>query len=271
MIHKAAGSALTFVDDYPDRRHEGVRPPAVPWLSLQVTPRRRAPAPLRGDIAILSPHLDDAVYSLGAAIGESVRAGAHISVITVFAGDPDSRRPPSPWDRRFGFRSAGEAARARRAEDRRACELLGASPVWLPFDDEHGEPAGADELWESIQDAVGHVDAVLVPGFPLSHKDHLRLARVVLARRFETADLGLYAEQPYAAVVDKRPGVPTTLTTLMQREPDWRVLNVGVVARWRKVRAWRAYRSQFQYFGYRSLANVMRYEARHGGELTTLR
>jgi LmbE family N-acetylglucosaminyl deacetylase len=235
-----------------------------------VTPTRRAPALLRGEIAVLSPHLDDAVYSLGAAIGESVRAGARITVITVFAGDPSSTRPASPWDRRFGFRLAGEAARARRDEDRRACELLGASPVWLPFDDEHGEPPSAGELWASIRDAVGHVDAVLVPGFPLSHKDHLRLARVVLARHFGTPRLGLYAEQPYAAVRGAPPGVPTTLATLLHREPEWRPLDVGPVARWRKVRAWRAYRSQFHHFGYRSLVNVMRYETRHGGELTTL-
>jgi LmbE family N-acetylglucosaminyl deacetylase len=235
-----------------------------------VIPRRRTPAPLRGEIAVLSPHLDDAVYSLGAAIGESARAGAHITVVTVFAGHPDSTRPASPWDRRFGFRSAGEAARARREEDRRACALLGASPVWLPFDDEHGEPAGGDELWESIQAAVGEVDAVLLPGFPLSHEDHLRLARVVLARRFGAPRLGLYVEQPYAAVRGAPPSVPTTLATLVHREPEWRPLDVGPVARSRKVRAWRAYRSQFHHFGYRSLVNVMRYETRHGGELTTL-
>lgn len=227
------------------------------------------PAPLRGDIAILSPHLDDAVYSLGAAIGESVRAGARITVVTVFAGDPASTRPASPWDRRFGFRLAGEAARARRDEDRRACAMLGASPVWLPFEDEHGRPAEEDELWDGIEAAVGQADAVLVPGFPLSHRDHLRLSRVVLERPIGSARPGLYVEQPYAAVVGSPPGVPNALADLVRSDGEWRPLSVRAVARWRKARAWRAYRSQFRHFGYRSLVNAMRYEARHGGELAT--
>ena len=36
------------------------------------------------------------------------------------------------WDRRGGFATEGESARARREEDRRACAVLGATPVWLP-------------------------------------------------------------------------------------------------------------------------------------------
>jgi LmbE family N-acetylglucosaminyl deacetylase len=232
--------------------------------------RKRPGATLRGRVAILSPHLDDAAYSLGAAISESVRSGADVSLVTVFAGDPNSSRPASPWDRRFGFQLAGEAARARREEDMRACKLLGATPVWLPFDDQHGRPPAEDELWSSIHDAVGRADTVLVPGFPLDHADHLRLARVTLARQFGARRVGLYVEQPYAAVRGDPPGV-LPLASLAADEPEWQALNARVAARLRKVRAWRAYRSQFQHFGYRSLVNVLRYEARYGGELTTLR
>jgi LmbE family N-acetylglucosaminyl deacetylase len=226
---------------------------------------------LRGRVAVLSPHLDDGVYSLGAAISESVRSGAAITVITVFAGDPNSSRPASPWDRRFGFKLAREAARARREEDRRACALLGAAPVWLPFDDQHGRQVEDDELWKSIQHAVSPADTVLVPGFPLDHEDHLRLARLTLARRFGTKRVGLYVEQPYGAVRGELPRVPPALASLIAGEPRWHALSARVSARWRKVRAWRAYRSQFQHFGYRSLGNVLRYEVRHGGEMTTLR
>jgi LmbE family N-acetylglucosaminyl deacetylase len=222
---------------------------------------------LLGRIAILSPHLDDAAYSLGAAIAESVWSGASVSVITVFAGDPESTRPASPWDRRLGFRTAAEAARARRAEDRRACELVGASPVWLPFDDEHGTAPEGDELRSSIEQAIGEPDLVLVPGYPLGHADHVRLTRTVLERR-PAARLALYAEQPYAAVEGAPPSLPVELSVLVPGEPEWRALESGAAARLRKARAWRAYRSQFRHFGYRSLVTVMRYEARHGGELT---
>jgi LmbE family N-acetylglucosaminyl deacetylase len=232
--------------------------------------RRRASGIFRGHLAILSPHLDDAVYSLGATITESARSGTQVTVVTVFAGDPDSTRPASPWDRRFGFRLAGEAARARRDEDRGACALVGASAVWLPFDDEHGTPAEPAQVADAIADAVERADLVLIPGFPLGHQDHARLARAVLERPPAGVRLGLYAEQPYAAVVGTAPGVPATLEPLLETKPEWCALAVGASARVRKARAWRVYRSQFRHFGYRSLVNVMRYEARQGGELTAV-
>jgi LmbE family N-acetylglucosaminyl deacetylase len=232
--------------------------------------RTLRPAALGGRVAVLSPHLDDGVYSLGAAISECVRSGADVSLITVFAGDPDSSWPASPWDRRFGFRVAGEAARARREEDHRACSVLGATPVWLPFDDEFGPPTEDDDLWRSIRDAVARADIVLVPGFPLDHIDHVRIARLALSRPLGSARVGLYVEQPYAAVRGEPPTVAADLTSLLVDEPAWKAVRAPVAARWRKIRAWRAYQSQFQHFGYRTLVNVLRYEARHGGEMTTL-
>jgi hypothetical protein len=145
--------------------------------------------------------------------------------------------------------------------------LLGASAVWLPFDDEHGTPAGPDEVSNSLENAVGDADLVLIPGFPLDHKDHLRLAVTVLERPWPGSRFALYAEQPYAAVQGAPPSVPSELSRLVPGEPEWCALEVGRAARLRKARAWRAYRSQFRHFGYRSLVNVMRYEVRHGGEL----
>jgi LmbE family N-acetylglucosaminyl deacetylase len=232
--------------------------------------RKRAKIKLQGRVAVLSPHLDDAAYSLGAAISEGVRSGSDVSVITVFAGDPNSTRPASAWDRRFGFDLAREAVRARREEDRRACAVLGATPVWLPFDDQYGSLVEDDELWRSIQRAVARPDSVLVPGFPLDHPDHLRLARLALARGFASDRVGLYVEQPYAAVRGEPPGMPGALASVLGDEVEWQAIDAPVRARWRKVRAWRAYRSQFQHFGYRSLVTVLRYEARYGGEMTTL-
>ena len=237
---------------------------------------KRSQALLRGRVSVLSPHLDDAAYSLGAAIREGVLSGAEVSVITVFAGDPNSSEEASPWDRRFGFRSAGEAASARREEDGRACAILGASPVWLPFDDRHGRPVEDDELWHSVERALDRAETVLIPGYPLDHEDHLRLAQLALSRPLTAERVGLYAEQPYAAVRGREPRVPSALVPLVPlvplvaSEPMWRPLGARIGARLRKVRAWRAYRSQFGHFGNRSLVNVLRYEARQGGEMTTL-
>ena len=88
-----------------------------------------------GRVAVLSPHLDDAVLSLGAAIARAVREGATVTIVTVFAGDVDSALPASNWDRLAGFATEGEAAAARRVEDATACALLGAEPRPLPFPD----------------------------------------------------------------------------------------------------------------------------------------
>jgi len=82
---------------------------------------------------VLSPHLDDGVFSLGAAIARATRAVARVRVATLFAGDPGWERPAGDWDARTGFRTAGEAVAARRAEDERACALVGARPVWTPL------------------------------------------------------------------------------------------------------------------------------------------
>ncbi|HEV3227404.1 MAG TPA: PIG-L family deacetylase, partial [Acidimicrobiales bacterium] len=85
-----------------------------------------APA-LQGSVVVLSPHLDDAVLSLGATIAASVRAGASVRVVTVFSGDPTSTRAASRWEVQCGFSSAAEAARTRRDEDTVACGRIGAT------------------------------------------------------------------------------------------------------------------------------------------------
>src|SRR5690242_11145568 len=90
-------------------------------------------AALDRDVVVISPHLDDAVLSLGAALSWAARHGARVTVLTVLAGRPDSSTPAGEWDAGSGFGTEGEAATARREEDERACEVLGATPVWLPY------------------------------------------------------------------------------------------------------------------------------------------
>lgn len=84
----------------------------------------------------LAPHLDDAVLSCGGLIRRQVQAGDQALVLTVFAGDP----PPGQRSR-FAEELArrGEAAEdysaLRRAEDRAAAEVLGASWLHWPYAD----------------------------------------------------------------------------------------------------------------------------------------
>jgi LmbE family N-acetylglucosaminyl deacetylase len=215
-------------------------------------------ATLSGRVVALSPHLDDAVLSVGAALWGAARSGARVTVVTAFAGDPASTLSAGPWDARCGFENAGEAARARRGEDRSACARIGAEPVWLPFQDEQYTGGGdEDEVWEALAPLLAEADVVLAPGFPLDHHDHRRLTELVRARLSGPA-LGLYAEQPYAMIERSNRPVPVA-----GRVP------YGARAALAKLRASLAYRSQLLGFARPALRVpllILRHERGVGGE-----
>jgi LmbE family N-acetylglucosaminyl deacetylase len=70
------------------------------------------------DVAYVSPHPDDAVFSAAGAIALAAREGRRVAVVTLFTRGEDE----------------AESA-ARRAEDRAAVASLGAQPVDLGLDD----------------------------------------------------------------------------------------------------------------------------------------
>jgi LmbE family N-acetylglucosaminyl deacetylase len=189
-------------------------------------------------IVVVSPHLDDAVLSLGAGIASWARRGARVEVLTVFACDPDSDAPAGGWDRRGGFATEGEAARARREEDRRALAILGASPVWLPFGsvdfDRHGDET---DVREAIRAVTQGADELLLPGHPLSHPDHAWLAGVLDGAELGGGRLRLYAEQPYTRRAAEAP------------PPSFEPAAAGLRDRLAKWRAIRQYRSQLALLG----------------------
>jgi LmbE family N-acetylglucosaminyl deacetylase len=216
------------------------------------------PEPLRGRVAVLSPHLDDGVLSLGAAIAHAARRRAEVTMITVLAGDPESSLPAGSWDRRSGFATAGEAFGARRAEDARACELVGARPVWLPFFDSEYQRGGDEEIWPRLEGALGDAESVLVPGFPLQHEDHRWLRELVDRRGVGGRRLGEYVEQPYAGLWLPPASADQGL--------EWPRVAASVRDRFAKARASRAYASQLPLFGKRPVLRMTRSEAMRGGE-----
>ena len=253
-------------------------------------------------IAVLSPHLDDGVFSLGATIARATRSGAQIRIVTVFANDPQSDQPASPWDRTCGFGSTREAARARREEDARACALVGAAPVWLPFsDEEHGRGDDDDEIFRAVAAQAEWADAVLVPGFPLFHPDHAWLTRTVVVRGLGPTRLGFYVEQPYAswrligrgrrtwtmpgltpvrgvrnlaAILLRtrtgrrlqQPVLSEQLTSALADEPTWTAVGAAPRAWMAKQRAVQAYSSQLRAFGPLVGSRMALYELAWGGE-----
>lgn len=272
--------------------------------------RRRLPTPavagaaaatdVGRHVVVLSPHLDDAALSLGATIARASRSGARVDVVNVFANDPESTAGAGPWDAACGFTSAAEAARARREEDRRACQLLGAAAVWLPFADyEYEQDVDDDGLWAALADVVGAAETVLMPGFPLAAPDHLRLTRLLLARPLPGVRAGLYVEQPYATWrligrgrrtgaqgltpsqglrnlfaiafrtrTGRRLQAPSDPTGALERVDALAWLSLPMSPRdwWIKQRAIRAYTSQVDGFGPLVISRMVAYEVGWGGE-----
>ena len=222
-------------------------------------------------MAVLSPHLDDAALSLGAAVAAWSREGAEVRVVTVLAGRPDSTLPAGPWDLATGFATEGEATRARRLEDRSACAALGATAVWLDHADEQYDRGGTDdEIWPEILDGVAGASTVLAPGFPLSHRDHAWLALMTLTRRDPAWRVGLYVEQPYAIGA----GRPRDHRERFGFEPAFVPIRTSWRHRRAKRRALEAYGSQHRQLGWvvsGTWADLQRrlvaQERRRGGEM----
>lgn len=180
-------------------------------------------------IVVLSPHSDDGILSLGASMARWARCGSSVVLLTVFALDPGSDAATEGWDRRAGFATEGEAARARREEDRRAAGIVGATPRWLPFGSVDFERHGGDEdVAAGVVEATGEAELVLVPGSPLTHPDHALLHRLVTTS-IPADRLAEYAEQPY---------------TLRERSTPFAPVPLGVRDRRAKWQAVRRYRSQ---------------------------
>lgn len=191
---------------------------------------------------VLSPHCDDALLSIGAALSAHVRAGGSATVVTVLAGSPSSTAAAGEWDAASGFSSEGEAAAARRAEDEAACRIIGVRPVHLGgVDEQYEPPSSAAELWDAVRELSEVHDVVLVPGAPLVHADHRRLAEQATEALDARAAVLLYGEEPYL-LWSRRP--PSDRVLPDGRPISWRRHPATRTDSARKVRAVRRYRSQ---------------------------
>ncbi|WP_235024944.1 PIG-L deacetylase family protein [Caballeronia arvi] len=122
-------------------------------------------------LLVISPHLDDAVFSCGAAVA----AAPDSIVCTVFAGVPHDALITG-WDAQCGFTNAHQAMRARRAEDAAALDMLGARAIHLGFLDSQyagDSPATPDEIATALLDVIRATACrALVAPLGLFHSDH---------------------------------------------------------------------------------------------------
>jgi LmbE family N-acetylglucosaminyl deacetylase len=226
----------------------------------------------RGRTVIISPHLDDAVMSLGAAIATAVGLGASIEVLTVFGCNPASDTPATPWDAHSGFKTEGEAATGRREEDREACKRVGAEPQWLDFGNEEYPPQASEaEILSAVRSATRGADRALIPGYPLVHRDHVQLSRLLLREGLNGIPLGLYAEQPYV-FYDRRtrrqPVIASAIESMLAGPPAWAYQRLSRPQRQLKARAIRAYQSQLRQLGLSrwGVLRLLHHEGSLGGE-----
>jgi LmbE family N-acetylglucosaminyl deacetylase len=139
-----------------------------------------------GKVMVISPHLDDGVFSCGELIG-AVHGAV---VVTIFAGVPPASGAVPEWDRAAGFESVQQALATRRLEDRRALELLNAVPQWLDFcDSQYGAPASDAAIAAALDSALHRhgPDTVMIPG-GLFHSDHLLAHQAALRVRQHDAE-----------------------------------------------------------------------------------
>lgn len=217
--------------------------------------------------------------SIGAGLAAAARAGAEVEIVTVLSGDPGQVAAADASNRHAGFAIAGQAARARQAEDAAACERIGARPVWLGFSDDRNDPRPGDGvIAPAVRAALEDSDVALVGGWPLSHPDHAWLTRLALGVIAPTVRVGLFVEQPYAAwqAASREHGL--RVGRLLGRPTGAPLLSAG--APWARLpagpRDWKAkrdaaaeYRSQLPVLRHWPLARIAAYELLHAGERVT--
>jgi LmbE family N-acetylglucosaminyl deacetylase len=232
---------------------------------------------LKGRLVVVSPHLDDAVLSLGATIAHAAEAGSKVEVLTVFACALDSDAPTDDWDRKSGFITEGQAARQRRSEDASACAILGVTPRWFEFGAQpYDKRASMEEVVSAVSAATAGADTVLMPGFPLAHADHAAITNSLLAHGLDCRNVGLYAEQPYSFDRSATPaGAMAAMPAARVSSGSMTWQRAGATRKHRelKLRAVKQYVSQLPQLGLRQrglgylrLRRMLWHEARLGGE-----
>ncbi len=165
----------------------------------------------------ISPHLDDAVLSAGGLIYEQACSGSKVEIWNVLCGIPPTDEL-SPFAQvmhyQWGIPAVADLVRSRRLEDERACQIVGAKPVyfdyldciyrrgknneWLysyiydpPHEDEADFPA---QIAESIAARLEPTDRLVCQLGLGSHVDHVLVRRAVeLLQR----QLLYYTDIPY--------------------------------------------------------------------------
>lgn len=201
---------------------------------------------------VVSPHLDDAVFSCAALL--AAHAGAR--VCTVFAGTPADKRR-TPWDRAAGYDDSTQAMRGRWREDDRALECCGAQPLRLDFlDGQYGPLPDVDALTEALNVEFGLArGSTLVVPLGVHHPDHVRVgeAWVALLRAGLVASCIVYEDAIHraapGAVAKRLAALGATGLHATSLDDTWSPERLGARAQALRLDGIGAYESQLRAFG----------------------
>lgn len=141
----------------------------------------------KGRILIISPHTDDAIFSLGDHIVAYKNSDYDVTILSVFSGVPNE----GPGVRKH---------RILREEHKKACELLGVKTInWDLLDDAEDSPTSDEHLrnWFFDLDMDGY-DKVFVP-IGIHHPDHIQVSNC-FTFPFKPNNIYVYQELPYATL-----------------------------------------------------------------------
>ncbi len=158
-------------------------------------------------VIVLSPHPDDAAFSVGGMLTQLCRISP-VTVCTVFSrSEWYYHLPPGTYDE-------AEVTRIRAEEDRAYCRAIGASYEALGLSDaslrghtavsELRRPSSDDPAWEAARCTLAELvrlrsDAVFfIPSGIGGHVDHIVVRDVASAALLEGTDALFYEDLPYA-------------------------------------------------------------------------
>ena len=150
-------------------------------------------------VLMLSPHLDDAVFSCG----HFLMAHPSTIVVTVLAGAPEVTHEGYN-SKTTGKTYAPDAIKVRRDEDLHAMNSLGATPIWLDLlDSDYAAYRPATNYVEVMRHEIARVLDETRPGsvfapLGLIHSDHLAVSEACRTLMSEYAlTWYLYMDLPY--------------------------------------------------------------------------
>ena len=225
---------------------------------------------MSGTALVLSPHLDDAVFSCGGTMAMLADAGWRVCMATAFTR---TIHPAAGFalacqlDK--GLSADVDYMALRREEDRAAAGLLGVEARWLDLPEAphrgygsatalFGEVRAGDEVWRELAGMLGKLVAELQPAMILgpqglgNHVDHRQMIRAMAAAALPER-VAYYRDTPYAM---RHAGAAADVTGSALASSD---VGIGPVLE-RKVAAACAYASQvgFQFGGAAAAAQALR-------------